>query len=169
MKLPVRHIRASVFGLAAICFLLPFVVVSCPDKGRASVTGVEIAFGATIKGERFSTVTPDQHITPQPLAILALACAVGGIVFSYLKKNPAFVLCTAASAGGIALLVFLRNRITVQAHVLAGDSLVLRYEIGYSLAMAAFILALVVTLALNPSRKMSLLTAGKPTRARRRR
>jgi hypothetical protein len=164
VKLPVKHIRASVFGLVILCFLLPFVVVSCPQHGSAKVSGMEIAFGRTIRGESLSSVTNDQRILPQVLAILALACAVAGIVFSYLKKNTAFALCTAASIGGIVLLVLLRNRINAQGYILRGEGLVLRYEVGYSLAVAAFILALVVTLAFNPSSKMSLLTVKRKKR-----
>ncbi len=164
MKLPVTHIRAGAFGLVLICFFLPFVVVSCPQHGSASVSGVEIAFGRTIQGERLSSVTNDQRILPQVLAVLALACAVAGIIFSYLKKKAAFALCTAASAAGITLMIVLRTRMNAQAYILKGQGLVLRYEYGYSLALAAFILALVVTLALYPWSTKGLLSAARRRR-----
>jgi hypothetical protein len=168
MKQPIRHIRASVFGLAALAFLLPFVVVSCPDQGRVSVSGVQLAFGTTVKGSQLSTVSADQHIKPQLFALFAFASAVAGIVCSYLKRNPSFLLCAAAAIAGIALLLLLRNQIGTEAYRMASDNLKVRYEIGYWVATAGFILALAVTLLLNPSKKWSILSNRQKPRRRSR-
>ncbi len=165
MKSAVKHIRTSAFGLVIIAFLLPFVLVSCPDQGRASVSGVQLAFGTTIRGSRLSSMTADQHIPPLGYALAAFAAGIAGIVFSYaLKKNPAFAACAVAAAAGIALLFLLRNQINVQAYKMAADNLKVRYEVGYWLALAGFIAALVVTLLLNPSKKWSLAGGRKKRR-----
>jgi hypothetical protein len=168
MKSIVKHIRASVFGLVIIAFFLPFVVVSCPDQGRESVSGVQFAFGRTIKGSKLSSVTSDQRIKPQPAALIAFACAIAGVAFSYLLKHKqAFIACLIAATLGIVLLLVLRNQINVQAYKMASDSLKVRYQTGYWLATAGFIAAFIVTLAFNPSKKMSLLSTGSRRKKRR--
>ena len=165
MKLPVMHIRASVFGLALIAFFLPFVVVSCPDYGKASVSGVELAFGTTVKGSQLSSVTQNQRIQPQGFALVAFASAAAGIALSYLKKKPSFIACTVAALTGVAMLSLLRNQIGREAYKMAADNLRVRYEAGYWLAAAAFVAALVVTLLFNPSKKWSV----NPQKRKRRR
>ena len=161
MKSTVKHIRAGVFGLVIIAFFLPFVVVSCPDQGRASVTGVQLAFGTTIRGSKLSSVTSDQRIKPQGFALAAFACAIAGVVVSYLKKQPAFIACTILAIAGIALLLLLQNQINAQAYRMSSDSLKVRYDAGYWLSLAAYIVALTVTLLLNPTKKLSLLAGRK--------
>jgi hypothetical protein len=174
MKLPTKHIRASAFGLVVIAFFLPFVVVSCPDYGSRTVSGVGLAFGTTVEGANLSQFTADQKIASRTIAILAFFAAIGGIACSYLlKKKPAFIACAAIALAGIALMFLLRNEIGRLAYNLAKDNLRLKYQSGYWIAVAGFIAALVITLLLNPSNKWSLVPGTtKPksrSRAKRRR
>lgn len=156
MKIATRHIRATMFGIIIIFFLLPFIVVSCPGYGRVAVTGFEIASGKTIRGSQLSEFTENKRIYPDPYAYLAILSAVLGIVFSYIKKrNLSFVLCVIASMAGILLLLLLKNHIYIQARRLYRDDLVVRFAIGYWLALWGFIITLITTFILIPSKKFA--------------
>ena len=174
MKMPVKHIRAGAFGLVVIAFFMPFVMISCPGEGSRTVSGVGLAFGATVEGSNLSQITADQKIASRTIAILAFFAAIGGIACSYLlKKKPAFIACAAIALGGIAFMSLLRNEISRLAYNLAKDNLTTKYQYGYWVAIAGFIAALVVSLILNPSKKWSLVPGTpKPkakTRSRKRR
>ena len=156
MKITARHIRATLFGIIIIFFLLPFIVVSCPGYGRVAVTGLEIASGKTIRGSQLSEFTENKRIYPEPYAYLAILSAVLGIVFSYIKKrNLAFILCVIASMAGIILLLLLKSHIYMQARRLYSDDIVVRFAIGYWLALWGFIIALITTFILIPSKKFA--------------
>ncbi len=162
MKMETRHIRAALFGIIIIFFLLPFIVVSCPGYGRVPVSGFEIASGKTIRGSQLSEFTENKRIYPEPYAYLAILSAVLGIVFSYIKKkNLAFILCAIASMTGIILLLLLKNHIYVQARRLYSDDIVVRFAIGYWLALWGFVIALITTFILIPSKKFAFPIKGK--------
>lgn len=153
-----KHIRAGLFGLIILFFLLPFIVISCPNHGSVTVTGVELATGKTIRGSQFSEMTPDQRIKQEPFAILALLCTIFGIIFSYVKrKKTAFILCAAVSILGIIFLLLLRNSIYMQIRRLNdSDDLVFSYAKGYWLSLYCFITVLVVTFLLNPIKRLTI-------------
>lgn len=156
MKLATRHIRASIFGITIIFFLLPFIVVSCPGYGKVSVTGFEIASGKTIRGSQLSEFTENKRIYPEPYAYLAILSAVLGIVFSYIKKrNLSFILCIIASMAGVILLLLLKNHIYIQARRLYRDDIVVRFAVGYWLSLWGFVIALITTFILIPSKKFA--------------
>jgi hypothetical protein len=150
MKIDKRPIRASVFGLVIIAFLLPFVVVSCPDHGSVKVTGLQLSTGTRIKGERLSSFTSDQYIKAQPFAYLAFACAFVGIAVSFVKNRQEHLVGLIVSLLGMMLLLLLKNRIGIEAARLAKDSLHVRYAVGYWAAFSLYALSSVVNLASIP-------------------
>jgi hypothetical protein len=150
---PVKFVRAGLFGLVIIFFFLPFVLISCPGKSSVEIKGLDFVTGRTINGRTFSAFTDDQRINPHPFAIAALGCAVAGIVFSFLKAKPAFVLCLASGAIGILCLILLQGQIGAQAAKHVADGLRVYFRSGYYMAIAGFALALLATLILNPYMK----------------
>ena len=150
---PVKFVRAGVFGLIVIFFFLPFVLISCPNKGSVTIKGIDFVTGKVISGRAFSAFTDDQRVKPQPFAIIALVCAVAGIIFSFLKEKPAFVLCLAAGALGLTCLILLQGHLNAEAYAYRSQGLRVYYQSGYWTAIAGFVAAIVVTLVLNPFMK----------------
>ncbi len=152
MKTETRPIRASVFGLIVISFLLPFVIVSCPDHGSVKVTGVQLSTGTTIKGDKLSSFTSDQYIKAQPFAYLALLCAFAGVAASlFVKNKQAYLVTIVISLAGVVLLLLLKNRIGMEAVRLAKDDLHVRYAAGYWIAFFAYVLSAVFDATSIPS------------------
>lgn len=106
-----RPIRLAPFAIAFICFLLPFVEVSCQGKTAAKLTGIEAALGADRQQrDEFTGQTRTQHIEGTLAFQLALGCVVGGVVLAFLPS--VFGLgCTAVAgvAGVVALWVGKQN------------------------------------------------------------
>lgn len=48
MMVRVRHVSPAAFGFVVLCFLLPFVTLSCPG-GSFTFSGVQLATGTTIE------------------------------------------------------------------------------------------------------------------------
>jgi Na+/H+-translocating membrane pyrophosphatase len=167
---PVKFIRAGFFGLVIIFFFLPFVLISCPGRSGGSVTlkGIDFVTGKVISGRAFSAFTDDQRVKPQPLAIIAIVCAAAGIVFSFLKEKPAFVLCLAAGAVGLTCMILLQGRINAEAYAYRAEGLRVYFQSGYWTAIAGFALALLATIVLNPFMKNKIQIKRIFTRRRRR-
>jgi hypothetical protein len=151
MKIERKHLRASVFGLVVVAFLLPFVIVSCPDHGSVKVTGIQLSAGTTIRGDKLSSFTSDQYIKAQPFAYLALLCAFLGIAASLAKHRQAYLVTLAISLIGVVLLLLLKNQIGIIAVRLAKDDLRIRYDVGYWTAFSAYILSAVLDVSFIPA------------------
>jgi uncharacterized membrane protein len=122
-----------------------------------------------ISGKAFSVFTDDQRVAPQPYAIIALGCAVAGIIFSFLKEKPSFVLCLIAGGIGLICIILLQGRINAAAAAYVADGLRVYYRSGYWTAIVGFVLALVITIVLNPYMKNKIQIKRIFRRRRRRR
>lgn len=117
-----------VYGLAALCFFLPFVNFSCSEMPIGSVTGFDMVFGSTKltgagadmaemaryaeTGEESPMANPmltaeNQVIEPNWFVILALGCCVLGLLLSFseqdkMRKGRIWI----SSAVMIALIIF---------------------------------------------------------------
>jgi hypothetical protein len=128
---PRRLLSPAGFVLVILCFLFPFVAVSCESAvGSVSVeyTGNDLAFGgqpsiSTSAGD----VPPESDIpraTPQPLALLAYLLTIAGLFAALIPPLRARLRTSAIIAGIAALFVIINetavyNRIVSQ---LAGRS-----------------------------------------------
>jgi hypothetical protein len=153
---PVKIVRSGAFGLIIIFFFLPFVLISCPGKNSVPVKGIELVTGKVISGKAFSPFTDNQRVPPHGYAIAALVCAIAGVVLSFLKPKPAFILCLLAGVVGLVCLMLLKNQISANAAQHVADGLRVYYRSGYWTAIAGFAVALVITLVLNPFMKGKL-------------
>jgi hypothetical protein len=126
-----RLLSPAGFVLVILCFLFPFIAVSCQSPvGSVSVeySGNDLAFGgqpsiSTSDGDvpQESGVPP---ATPQPLALLAYLLTIAGLFTALISSVRARLRTTAIIASAAALFVIINetsvyNRIVSQ---LAGQS-----------------------------------------------
>ena len=126
-----RLLSPAGFVLVILCFLFPFIAVSCQSPvGSVSVeyTGNDLAFGgqpsiSTSDGEvpQESDVPPT---TPQPLALLAYLLTIAGLFTTLIPALRVRLRTTAIIAGTTALFVII-NENSTYSHIvsrLAGQS-----------------------------------------------
>jgi hypothetical protein len=121
----------SFFGLAALCFLLPFLEIKCTDKVLVSASGVELMtgkgfnlespgdmLGEESKAEKSPKESKD--IAPQPMMIITFLLSMVGIAvafFSFRQKNV-----TSAILGFLGFLVMLIFKFTFESQMASAMS-----------------------------------------------
>ena len=105
MESSMLKLRPAPFVLAVVCFLMPFVTLSCMGLSQ-SFSGTEVAFGTTVEGKK---------LNGQPLAALALGLAGVGIFLSFKQTQNAKKAATAAGGLGAILLLLLQSQINTEA------------------------------------------------------
>jgi hypothetical protein len=106
-----RWLNPTTLGLAILCFVLPFVTVSCaPDgygRGQAgtttSYTGVDLVVGAEPKFSPPEKAKPPEtahsvKLYPQPAAAAVLLLLIAAIAYALRVQHPR------SRRGGVALL-----------------------------------------------------------------
>jgi hypothetical protein len=126
-----RLLSPAGFVLVILCFLFPFIAVSCQSPvGSVSVeyTGNDLAFGGQPSISTSDGDVPQETdvppATPQPLALLAYLLTIAGLFTTLIPSLRARLRTTAIIAGAAALFVIINetsvyNRIVSQ---LAGGS-----------------------------------------------
>jgi hypothetical protein len=124
-----RWMSPPVFGVILLCFLFPFITVSCEGE-EATFTGVQLA-----TGRGMDEVSPGllEHVAiPDPFVIIALLFAAAGLVLGFVRGRRALLWASVAGAlGAIALA----TEAPFQAFRL--DSL--EERLGYRLAVLVFL------------------------------
>lgn len=101
-----KKISPVIFGLAFFLFFMPFVNVSCEGKKVASLTGIQLITGTTVKEPGMFGEKQTRKLKGEPLAALAFLSIIAGLGLSFLK-NTKGVLLPAISGGVSALLLLL--------------------------------------------------------------
>lgn len=126
--------QGGLFALAGLCFLLPFVSLSCASEEAAAnlggsmedqeLTGVQLVIGG-VQREGFDPrgavgpADPDDFaefsIPPEPFASIALAAALAGLGFILARTRARLIGASVAGAVGAASLVLLAMSPTLRA------------------------------------------------------
>lgn len=135
-----RKTIASVllFAGSTLCFFLPFAIVSCGGVQVFSLTGQQLATGATISQPQAFGPAQKQKVEADPFAALAGLCAIAGVALSLIGRKLAVGAAASGGLGAVSLLVLhsrLEDQITKQSQGVAQVS----FEIGYTLALLLLI------------------------------
>ncbi len=142
MKEKAGLISSAKFGLIIVLFLMPFVNVSCSGMVNIPLSGMDLATGKTIEmKEPFSGKVQRQKIDPEPLAAIALGCAVLGLLVGFVKARPARLLNAAFGGGGAVLLLLLKNKIDSEVMKEGGGIIALNYEFAFWATLILFFVA----------------------------
>lgn len=84
----IKKLSPALFGIALICFFLPFIEVSRQGQKIASFTGLQLAVATEVQQQGFfGTQRQPKRTDPEPFAILALLAAISGLGLSFLKSK----------------------------------------------------------------------------------
>lgn len=128
----------AVYVLALLCFLLPFVEVSCQQRPIASLNGYQFAFGGVVtQTNPISGVAESRSIPAETTATVALALACLGLLTALIKKPESNAIGVAAGVGGGIALLMLKAKIESQIAQQQGQGIVeIAFKGGYWLTLA---------------------------------
>lgn len=111
-------IRITPFAIGIICFLLPFLEISCGGI-KQSVTGLQLVTG--IEGE-----------SPNPYAIISLVAVIAGLLFSIKSEKAMSILAGIMGTVSIIAIILLKVGIdTKLSEEPLMSSNLIEYKIGY--------------------------------------
>lgn len=135
-----RKISASVFGLILVCFLLPFVTVSCQNTPVVRLNGFNLAIGTTINTPSPLDGSPKINRIPgEAFATGALLCATIGVATSFLKPKKSTVIPAVSGGLGFLFLLFLKSKLEDDILRQGTGMLMIDFQSGYWLAFLLFI------------------------------
>jgi zinc-ribbon domain len=136
------------FLVTVLCFLLPFVTVSCNGQKIATFSGTDLAFGTTINQPQaqqpFGFPQPrrgsGERVKAEPVATMAFLCAIAGIGLSFLAIRLALVPAITGALGTL-LLFALQLKLNDDISKRAQGAFQLDFQAGFILALLLFIAA----------------------------
>lgn len=129
-----RTLRLAPFFLCLICFLLPFVEVSCQGQKVAALSGLELAKGtqAEVNGEQ-------RKIEPETAFSVAAIFAIVAALLCLLSDETGKVMPAVLGLGGFVALLMGKAKIDKDLIEQGGGTIVDTWQIGFYLACALFI------------------------------
>ena len=122
-------IRIAPYAVAIVCFILPFMQLSCSGEKMMSLTGVQLVTGSEMK----NPMTEDtQKISPDWHAIVALIALAVGIAFCFAVGRPQSI--AAGVSGIIALAVMILLKTAADAEIMkeaSGFPITVEYKAGF--------------------------------------
>ncbi len=126
-----RKISPAIFGLALICFFLPFVNISCGGQKFMSFTGVQLVTGTTINEPGMFGQKQNNKVQGEFLALLAVVAVVVGLILSFLKDRTSAILTAIIGGAGAVLLLLLKSKMDNDVFREAEGMIQLEYTIGF--------------------------------------
>ena len=129
-----------IFVATLVCFLFPFVTVSCGDHKVTSFTGVQLATGTTVPEPQMFGPPKKREVAPDPFAAVAVLAAAVGMCLGFVGARSAI---PQAICGGLGALLLLLMKARTENQVLQQGQglLVVSYEPGFTLALLLLIAA----------------------------
>jgi len=131
-------ISPLIYAATLVAFLFPFFTVSCGGQRVSSFTGMQLAVGTTVDQPQLFGPAQQRRINPEPLALIAALCAVGGVILGFVRKRTALAAAVAGVVGAVSLL-WMKSNIDEQILKQGQGLLQANSEIGYGLAVLLFI------------------------------
>lgn len=144
-----RRVSPALFCIILLCFLLPFVSVSCGGTEVFKLNGLDFVQGISEQG---------QGMDPSPLAIIALISAIIGLCIGFTKIKSANMI--GAAVGIVGFVCDLVLRITFD-NAVAEQGAQTSWLGGYYLSITLFAAAAVFNVyAVRNSGKQDELPSG---------
>ncbi len=77
----------AIFLASILCFLLPFITVSCGGQKVGSFSGLQLATGTTVNQPQMFGPAQSEKVESEPMATIAILCAVAGLGLSFLRRR----------------------------------------------------------------------------------
>jgi len=159
MRNEAKKFSPAVFGVAIVCFFLPFTHISCLEERVATLTGIQLVTGTTM-GEpetdsaqtnrnpftRPGDVKPqdskDDKVDAEPLAIFVLCSAIVGLLLSFGKDKKWTIATTIAGGIGLIFLLLLKAKIDNDVFKEGEGILQVEYAFGFWLLLVLLLCAI---------------------------
>jgi len=135
MQESLKKLGPAVFGIILICFMLPWVNLSCEGHEAATFSGIQLVTGTTVEHQ-------DQKVKSEPLAVAVLVLTILGLALSFLKDRKSSIIPGIIGAAAFTLLLMLKSKIDANA---SSQSIQVQYAIGFWLVL----ILLIGTIVLN--------------------
>jgi len=129
-------VRIAPFIVGIVCFVLPFLQLSCNGTKVMQFTGVQLVTGSEMKDPMGGR---SKKISSEPFAVVALIALAAGVGFCASPKRSMSIL--AAISGGIVVVSMLALKMRLDAEITkeaSGMPITIDYLIGFwSICLAA--------------------------------
>lgn len=132
-----RKVSSSIFGLALLLFLLPWVTVSCKGKKVFTLSGADLAIGKTVEIPQPFDEPKKTKNTREIRATIAFLAGIAGILAGFLIKKDRVQQITYAVCGGTGgiSLFLLKSNLDREA---VAQGITVDYQAGFWLTMLFF-------------------------------
>lgn len=154
------HARSGSLWLTALCYLFPFLTITCAGMQDRSFTGVQLAIGTTIEEPQMFGPARQKQVEAEPYALIAVSCAVIGALAALVSGTAGRVLTGLMGALQGLFLLLLQSKLRQMVATQGQGMLSLRIEAGYWIALIACGFA--VLLAFVPDDFKSAAVAAAP-------
>ncbi len=153
-----KKLSPAIFGIALICFFLPWVNVPCQGQKVITLSGIQLVTGATIEEPKFfrELKSSSHPYIKEPrgsseeynktkgevLAIFALIATISGLSLSFLKSKKGTLGPAITGAIGTILLLMLSAKLNNDIFQQGKGLLQLDYRIGFYLTLILFLSAI---------------------------
>ncbi|MGC2110485.1 MAG: zinc ribbon domain-containing protein [Candidatus Korobacteraceae bacterium] len=133
-----RKLPPAGYLLALICFLLPFVEVSCNGQKVVSLTGMQLLSGPQVGNGGGMFAPPKQRANPETSVVIAFVAGIAGLVLSVLKQRRTDII------GGVCGVVAAGSLLALQQSILSGAPpqalglIQIQYQPAYFLSLLMF-------------------------------
>lgn len=131
-------VSPAIFAASILCFLFPFITVSCGGQRVASFSGIQLATGTSVQQPQMFGPPQKQKVDSEPTAAVAAICAILGLGLSLLGSRLALASAISGAAGAVSLLV-MKSRLEDQIVKQGQGMLQVSYETGFFLTLILFL------------------------------
>lgn len=132
-----RNVRLAPFLLTLLCFILPFIQISCRvDKSHtlkvASLTGIQLVTGTEIEQkDPFSGQVQKQKIPSEKWVVFTLICAAAASLLCFVTGAAGKLLPALLGVGGFICMLVVKKRFDDQMLKEGQGLLTIEYGLGF--------------------------------------
>jgi uncharacterized membrane protein YdcZ (DUF606 family) len=115
MQESLKKFSSAVFGIALICFLLPWVNFSCQGQHVATLTGLQLVTGTRIQQRGMFCQRKNEKVDSESLAVAVLLVTILGVALSFLKSPKSSLITSIVGVVALILLLLLKSKIETDA------------------------------------------------------
>ena len=145
----VKKFSPAIFGVALICFFLPFISASCSGQKLVTLTGIQLVTGMTVeRPESLWGQRQTERVNGEPLAIIAFISVLCGLGLSFIKGRKGLIMPTIMGAVGAVCLLALKSKVDSEILRQGEGMIQVEYGAGFWLAFLSLICAVGVNIFL---------------------
>lgn len=160
-----KRLSPAIFGLALICFFLPWFNVSCQGQKVATFSGIQVVTGTTVDEPQMFGSAEKRKIEGETLAIFAFLSALAGLALSFIKTKKGTIGTMVAGGIGTVFLLLLKSKLDNDVLREGQGMLQLDYGVGFYMTLLLFLSAAGVNVYSIMQDKKVYLPQGKSREA----